>query len=70
MRPFADAAGIGIEDEGRLEEQSRHSIDRMMHDPVTHGRLMNDAMLWIKNVEALIRAVTIRAHDKLFMKRK
>lgn len=70
MRAFTDAAGVGIEDERRLEERSESAIDRMMDDPVSHGRFVNDAMFWIKDVKPLVRAVTIYAARYLFMELK
>lgn len=42
-------------------------MDGVMDQPVTDDRLMDDAMLWVEDVEPMIRTVTISFQNQVFM---
>ncbi len=61
MRPLPFAAGIAIEDERTLEDRQQHSVNRMMHKSVAYCRFVDDTVLRIEDVKAMIRTVAVDA---------
>lgn len=54
MRAFAKPAGKRIGNEFPVKKGIQSAIDRVVRQPVAHRGLMDDAGLWVINLEFVI----------------
>lgn len=70
MGALPDSAGVAIKDERSVKHRIQYAVYSVMHQPVTDGRLVDDPMLGVKNVETVIGTVTVLPIDQLVVERK
>ena len=68
MRSLPFSTRIRIGNERTVKEWVKLSIDRMVHEAVTHGSFMNIARLRIGNLEGLVWAMPVRLCFQVPMK--
>lgn len=65
MGAFAEAAGIGIGDEGLIKKWIKDSVDSVVKEPIANAGFVNVPRFGVANVEGLITAVFIGKINKV-----
>ena len=70
MCPFSNPTGIAVIDERAVKQRIQHPIYGMMHESVTNGCFVDDAMFRIEDMESMIGTMAVSPRDQFLMERK
>lgn len=70
MGALPDSAGVAIKDERPVKKRVQNSIHRMVHQPVTNRRLVNNPMFWVEDVKAMIGTMPVLSVHEVHLERK
>ena len=70
MRAFPDSARVAVVNEARFEERFHHGHHGLVHKPVTHARLVYEALFRIMVRKRLVRPVDVPACEQILVERE